>query len=92
MANIVVTTTATRIYAVFNDMAASAGVSKGYWAKDTIEKVVQRTDGAVEVVEVSSRVWVLDMAGTLGAIVDTVDGVAPTDNADLMNKLAAAIW
>lgn len=92
MANIVVTSSTNYIKAVFNDMASASGVSQGYWAKSTIEKVVLRNDGAVEVVETSSRVWVLDTAGTLGAIVDTVDGVAPSDNADLMDKLAAVIW
>lgn len=92
MANIVVTSSTNYIKAVFNDMSASVGVDTGYWAKSHIEKVVLREDGAVEVVEGSSRVWVLDTAGTLGAIVDTVDGVAPSSNSDLMDKLAVAIW
>lgn len=92
MANIVVTSSTNYIKAVFNDMATAAGADTGYWAKSTIEKVVLRNDGAVEVVEGSSRVWVLDLNGTLGAIVDTVDGATPSSNSDLMDKLATAIW
>lgn len=93
MANIIVTADAADafIHVVFNDMSAIAKFTEGYWAKSHVEKITQRTDGALEVVE-DNRVFVLDMNGSLGLIVDKVNNTTPNDNSHLMQLLKDAIW
>lgn len=68
-------------------------VKKGYWRKDQIRIITLNTDH-VEVDAADGRDWLLDFDGnsiTDAFIVSAVDGVPPTSNEDLFNKLVSIL-
>lgn len=91
MANAVVTSDAVRVKTVFNDMEPITGFSIGYYRRASITSV--RANVEKEIVEIflnDGSTYAISLTGALGTlIVDTIDGVAPTDITDMAEKIAA---
>lgn len=90
MANIIITNTASHIKAEFNELAED--VVTCYKSRSSILSVTLHTGRKgtyVEVVFYVGDKWTFDTTAARGKVVDTIAGIAPTDNADLTDKLAA---
>lgn len=87
MANIVVTTTATRIDVVFNDMAAAVGYSHGSWPKTAISVLI--VDSISDTVIINMTDGSRFVVGDSALIVDSIDAVAMTSSADIYNAIKA---
>lgn len=89
MANIVVTSTANSIKVEFNIYSTIVDMIKGTWSKASIQNVLLRTDGVL--VDVLTQPdWLVSFDGSVGTFqIDSIDGVAPTSNSDLYDKLIA---
>lgn len=85
MANLVITSTATKIKVVFNAMAGD--FEKGTWTRESLKSVQMSTD-YVEIHMIDNAVWTVSFDSNYMQI-DLIDGVAPTSNADLYDKLDA---
>jgi len=84
MANIVVTTTATRIDVVFNDYATMLDMVKASWSKQYIADFVLKTNCVLVDIE-GQRDWCVSFDGTTGTLqIDSVDGVAPTSTINIL--------
>ena len=93
MANIVITSTTNSIKADFGVYAPTIKIKKGAWRRDLITSF-QLADGDEFIVAyvVGENRWNLSYTnGSANLIVDSVDGVAPTSNSDLYDKLIALI-
>jgi hypothetical protein len=87
MANIVVTSTTNSIKVEFNDYSTILNMAKGTWGKGYIQSVLLRTDGVL-VDLLGQPDWLVSFDGSVGTFqIDTIDGVAPTSNSDLYDKL-----
>lgn len=93
MANIVITSTANSIKVDFGDYASTVGMVKGTWNKRTIESFkLAVSDAYITAHTTEEPRWNLVYAESgNNLIVDSVDGVTPTSNNDLYNKLIALI-
>jgi hypothetical protein len=91
MANIVVTTTTGSILVDFGVYSTPLGMSKGAWHKETLINVNLRTDGIL--VDIAGQPdWMVSFDGKVGTFqIDSVDGVAPTSDSDLFDKLKALL-
>lgn len=91
MANIVVTSTTTKVSADFGALSSAIGLSKGTWHKDDITSIaLGNGSNWVEVHTKDGHDWkVCYTAYADSLVVDSVDGVAPTSNSDLYTKLVA---
>ena len=91
MAKIVITSTTNSIRATFGDYSTMVDMIKGTWRKSHVMNFVLRTDYVLVDFEGQSD-WLVsfDGAGTTFQI-DSVDGVTPTSNSDLYDKLIALI-
>lgn len=85
MANIVVTSTASRIDVVFNDTTATAGYSYASFPKASMHRV--SIDSVSDVVLVSMADGSSWKLGANALVVDSVDGTPITDSASLYNAL-----
>jgi hypothetical protein len=91
MANIVVTTTTGSILVDFGVYSTPLGMSKGVWRKDTLININLRTDGVLVDIEGQSD-WLVSFDGKVGTFqIDSIDGVAPTSDSDLFDKLKALL-
>ena len=89
MANIVVTSTANSIKVEFNIYSTIVDMIKGTWGKTYIQSVLLRTDGILIDV-LGQHDWLVSFDGSVGTFqIDSIDGVAPTSNSDLYDKLIA---
>lgn len=92
MANTVVTSSTKWVKAVFNDDAPAVGMDQAYFSKEHIAEVRCLTSVFVSVKLDSGEVFACSTDGSINTLtIDSVDGVAPTSNADLCDKLAALI-
>ena len=92
MANIVVTSAANYIKVDFGDYYPTYyPASICYYNRNSIEKVKLYSDMVMVNLYGNSRDWELTYDGSAGFQVDTVDGVAPTSNSDLCDKIGALI-
>jgi hypothetical protein len=91
MANIVVTTTTGSILVDFGAYSTPLGMSKGVWHKETLMNINLRTDGIL--VDIAGQPdWLVSFDGKVGTFqIDSVDGVAPTSDSDLFDKLKALL-
>lgn len=91
MAKIVITSTTNGIKVVFNDYASVVNMKKGYWLKSHLKHLEQLDNNTfVEVTMTEEGDWPLSYDGEIGSFqVDTINGVAPTSNSDLYDKLEA---
>lgn len=89
MANIVITSTATTVGVDFGVYASVADMDKASFRRDEMSEVI-KTFGADHVTVVMLDGNDFDLSYTTGTnamVVDTVDGVTPTDNNDLYDKI-----
>ena len=92
MANIVVTSSTNSIKVVFNTYASAIGIEKGSWSKDYIRFNLKASNAFVEALIHGETGWAVSFDGSTGTFqVDSIDGVAPTSNSDLYDKLIALI-
>lgn len=89
MPNAVITSDSDRIYIVFNDMTSLAGMPSGDWSKDAISISLNLSNIDIFFSALNEQQWRFSFNSQI--IVDSVDGVAPTDNSDLFTKLQAAL-
>ena len=93
MANLVVTSTANYIKVDFGVYYPTYyPVSKAYYNANDIEKVELFANMVmVHLIADQNGDWELTYDGSAGFQVDTVDGVAPTSNSDLCDKIGVLI-
>jgi len=90
MANLTITTTANTIKVDFGTYPTHDGMIQGCWQKQNITFKNQATQVAATVQ--NEREWYVSVVPTDNClVVDTVNGVAPTDINDLYDKLIALI-
>lgn len=92
MANLVVTSTTDTIKVVFNDLATAYGIKKATWHKARITFQLLPSDSYVKVLVLNEPNWAVSFDGSTGtAQIDSVNGVAPTSNSDLYDKLSTLL-
>jgi hypothetical protein len=92
MANLVITSTTNTINVSFNDLSVPVGIKKGCWNKTRITFNLAPSDLIVKVLVIGESSWAISFDGSSGTLpVDSVNGVAPTSNSDLYDKLVALI-
>ena len=93
MANLDITITANTLKFVTNDLAESSGIVKSIWNINELQyvRLMNRPESHVELAFLSSKKWPLTFDGAYGSQVDTINGVAPTSNSDLFDKIATVI-
>lgn len=91
MANITVTSTATTVTVNFNSYSKVAGVTVKIVQRDQLSLAFIEHNAYIEL-SLGNRDIAVNVDGQGDYyIVDSVNGVAPTDNLDLLAKLAALI-
>jgi hypothetical protein len=91
MANVVVTSDSTSILVEFNDTSSVLAMKRGTWRRADVININLRSDESIiEVITSIGQTWLVSYNSVAGAlIIDSVNGVAPTSNADLFTKLRA---
>lgn len=92
MANLVITSTGSTIAVDFGAYSTQAGATVGTWPKSGIQSVQIYEGGAYVYVRMGGgQEWHISHAANSynALIVDSVDGAAPSSNADLYAKIAA---
>ena len=91
MAKIIVISTTNSVRITFGDYSTSLNMSNGTWRKSHVMNFLLRDDGVLVDIE-GQPDWLVsfDGSGTTFQI-DSVDGVAPTSNSDLYDKLITLI-
>jgi hypothetical protein len=90
MANISVVSTTNSIKVDFGDYASSVGVTKGIWRKDKV-RFNLRSDFIEVIAQNENGFGVVYTTSGNYLIIDTIDGVSPTSNSDLYDKLCTLI-
>ena len=91
MANLVITKTGFTVKVEFNDYAEKVGLDKDSFRRNEIAEV-RETYNADHLTVVMLNGEEFDLSYTThpyAMVVDSIDGVAPTSNDDLFNKLEA---
>lgn len=93
MAKLEITTTTNTLKFVTNEYATAFGIDKSAWNIKDIQsvKLVNRPTAYVEVSFLTSTKFAFTFDGAYGTQVDTVNGVAPTSNSDLFDKLITTL-
>lgn len=92
MANLVITSTTNSVKVDFGVYGVGNIPLKGTWRKDKIINFsLQLSNAFVIASTIGEPEWQLSYDGTNGMQVDSVDGVAPTSNSDLYDKLIVLI-
>lgn len=92
MANIIVTSSTNAIKADFGVLGVSPLPKKGTWNKaQVISFTLSPSDAFLKASILGENEWQLSWNGTNGLQVDSIDGVAPTSNSDLYDKLLALL-
>lgn len=96
MANIVITKTGNIVdvdFGIYSVSSAVDGRKASYLVSDISIVWLEKDDSLVHVKmkdAITTRDWLLSFDGSNGTFqVDTIDGVAPTSNVDLYNKINA---
>ena len=92
MANAVVTSDTKKIKVVFNDLSSTVGMEQGYFSKEHLVEVHESSDGYVIILLDNDSCWKISTDGSGGTIlVDSVNGVSPTDTTHLCDLIAGLI-
>lgn len=89
MANVVVTSSTKYVKVVFNDYAGAVNMTQGYFSKEHLAEVRALDSGTVSVRLDDGSIFTISTDGVQNSLlIDSVDGVTPTDNDDLCDKIA----
>lgn len=93
MANIVITSTTNSVIVDFNDYAAILKTEKQSWPKRVIQNFRKLyPSGCIIVSMLQEKEWCVSWDGSPGSFqIDSIDGVTPTSNSDLFDKLTALL-
>ena len=92
MANIIVTSSTNSIKVDFGTYSSSLGMAKAVWRKNDVHFNLRHGSDFAEAVVYNENAFALSFDGSTGTLqVDSVDGVAPSSNSDLYDKLIALI-
>lgn len=92
MAGIVITSDTNRIYFVFNDYSGQAGTPSANYSKSSMSTALNIGNIDLFIFDSSNILFRISYNISSGSMpVDTVDGVAPTSNADLKSKIDAIL-
>lgn len=92
MANLVITSTTNCIEFVFNNYADVLHPEKAIWHKSSAHFLLVYNNAFVKAIEDNGQDLDLSFNGTSGTMqVDSVDGIAPTSNSDLYDKLSSLL-
>lgn len=93
MANITITSTTNSIKVEYGDYTPIIESKKQCWRKEMISNFHLLPDeSAIHVVVIQEKEWMVSWDGSTGTLqIDSVNGVAPTSNSDLYDKLIALI-
>ena len=92
MANLVVTSTTNTVQVTFNDLASAYAIKKAAWHKQRLTFQLLPSDEYVRLLVLNEPKWAVSWNGSTGtAQIDSVNGVAPTSNSDLYDKLVVLI-
>ena len=92
MANIVITSSTNTIQVVFNTLSIVTNIDKGTWYKDKITFQLIYGASFVNVLVLNESAWAVSFNGISNTLqIDSVNGVAPTSNSDLYDKLIALL-
>lgn len=87
-----VTSTTNTIQVAFNDLSGIYNLKKSTWNKSKIDFQLLNSDLYVKVLVLNEPSWNVSFDGALDtAQIDSVNGVAPTSNSDLYDKLIALL-
>ena len=90
MANIVITTNTNRMLVAFNDLTATAGMVSGDWQKANISASLNIGNTDVFFTILNEQQFRFSYNGSAGSMqVDSINGVAPTDNVNLLALISA---
>lgn len=89
MANIVITTSGSIVTVEYNDYASTVGFSKHVLHKEDMSLALVANSSYIEVT-LDKWIIAINTDGTGNYyIVDSINGIAPIDNSDLLTKLKA---
>lgn len=92
MANIVVVSTTNSIKVDFGVYANTLGISKKTWHKSDVHFGLNPSNEYVTVLEFRVPSFAVSFDGSSSTLqIDSINGVAPTSNSDLYDKLIALI-
>ena len=92
MANVIVVSTANTIEVEFNNFASLIGYKSATFQKRRISFQEMSDESFVRIENAQGEHWAVSYNLSGGSlIIDSVDGLAPTSNNDLYNKLKALI-
>lgn len=92
MANLVITDSTNAIKVDFGVLGVAPYPKKGAWNKNEIVTIqLQPSDTFVKIINIGEAEWQTSFDGNNGLQVDTVNGVAPSSNSDLYDKLIALL-
>lgn len=92
MANLVITSSTNTIKVDFGVLGVSPLPKKGTWNKNhVVDFALQPSDAFVKATTIGENEWQVSYNGVNGLQVDSVNGVAPTSNSDLYDKLSVLI-
>lgn len=93
MANIVITSTTNLIKVDFGVYASVVGCSTGAWRKDKIHDIKLDNNGTCIYIETLNQAkWSLSVSQMDNCmIIDSIDGVSPSNASDLYNKLVTLL-
>lgn len=92
MANIVVVSTTNNIKVDFGVLDSVTLISKGTWRKEEVSFFLKPSTAYVLVKVHNDLPFAISWDGSSNTLqIDSVDGVAPTSNSDLYDKLIALI-
>ena len=92
MANIVVKSTTNSIKTDFGALESVTGIAKGTWRKEEVSFFLKPSSAFILVKVHNDLPFEVSFDGSAQTLqIDSVDGVAPTSNSDLHDKLSALL-
>lgn len=92
MANIIVTSSINSIEVDFGAYSSSLVMAKAVWRKNDVHFNLKYSSANVDAVVYNANAFAITFDGSTGTLqVDSVDGVSPSSNSDLYDKLIALL-
>jgi len=92
MANLVITSTTNSIKVDFGVLESATQIAKGVWRKEEVSFFLKPSSEFIMVKVHNDTPFAVSWDGSSNTLeIDSVDGVAPSSNSDLYDKLIALI-